>query len=1761
MPLRPSYPRSVQCVWPVFSVVPLLLTLVAVSPARSQERSKATSAVSMANLPINFEPNQGQAQAPTRFVVRTNNLNVALRPSGIDLLLDNAKHDASRLSLNFVGADANAELTGSEQKTSYSNYILGADPSRWLSHVQNFGRVTYNAIYPGVSIVFHGNRRQLEHDFVIQPHADYRLIRVRVDGPRRIQLETDGSLHLVFPDGDLILEKPEAFQDADGSKKVLSSRFVLLGENEFGFSVGDYDHTKTLTIDPVLTYSTYLADLSLYMSGVATDAAGDTFLTGLVFSSNFPVTANAYQTTCKSCGSSIQQPDVFITKINATGTALVYSTFLGGSDYDQPYGIAVDAIGNAVVAGRTASTDFPAKNPIPVGTPGNGTSYGFITSLSPDGSTLNYSSILGGGAQPFQSSDTIVGGVTLDANGNAYVSGTTDSPVFPTTTGALNMVKPGYPENVVFVSKFLSSGALGYSALLGDTSPQNGGGGPIGVFGVAVDAAGSAYIAGSSGTLWPTTNGAFQTTIPGATPYAAPFVTKLSPDGSSLAYSTFLGDGGYPTGITVKPASGQAFVTGQYSGSSAGNNFPTTSNAYQKSIGNSACCASFFTEFSADGASLLYSSYFAPDLSAGSSFTTTSGIALDTANNIWLVGSTTSTQFLLKYPLQSMGANQFGAPPITAFLSRFDAAGANLTFSSYFGGTAQGGTIAGIAVDQNNKAHIAGTTGDALFTTPGAYLSSVTPPPQFIENTYGYAAVIDADTAAPSLCFNPQSLYFGNIALNTSSTNTVAVTNCGNATLRISSVQSSNPLFTIPAASNTCLQNVAANASCNIATVFTPTAVGLDSGTLTITSNAPVSTASLSIQGTGAVPQISTQTTSITFDPQFIGQTSPQQFVMVSNTGGVPLTINLPQTTVSAGFAYTQSGCDLPVYPQGSSCFFFLTFTPQVAGTLTGTLKIASNDPANPVVSINLSGIGYSSYPVPSLTSLSSPTIQAGSTQVSLQVYGTNFFPASVVRIAGNAQPTTYLNSTSLTATLDPSLVASIGELHVTVLNPNPGGGETPPLTITVYQSIPLAARDMVYEPFSQLLFAAVGAAASNNPNTIAVIDPAAGKVKQYVSVGKDPRHLAVSGDGQYLYVGLDGDHTIQRINLTTLAVEKTFPLPVDPSFGLLTVTDMKVVPGSPQSVVTALSWVASPSEAGIALFNDNGLVNWLSYSYTGGYVTVDSFAFVGNPPVIYALPLTIVSPQTFGYFTLDSSGIHLQITGTSGSTQQATGSTITSDGTLLYTNAGQVWNPPSALVGTYNPALFYAASVVPDDSLGRTFFLNPFSSANGYQGTSVDAYDQQSFAFVGTVPFLSTVIFGPNALALNRWGSDGFAFVVGDFVQATGTDQVILFRSSIAHATSGSNPVPVLSSLSSSSVTAGGSPFVLTAQGSSFVPGSILQWNGSARTTTFVSAAQLTANIPASDIAQPGSAQITVVNPMPGGGTSSSLAFTIAPAPALASFQPATLTFASQTVGTQSTAQTVTLQNPGGSALTVSSIQSSGDFAQTNNCPASLAPLSSCAISVTFTPTVIGARPATLTVSDNAANGPQTLALSGIGTAPDFAFGTGGSNTSSATVTAGQTATYSLSIVSAPGSSGTVVLTCTQVPMNATCKVKPSSLTLTPGSIGSFTVTVLTTASGSASLVTHLSIATATCGFVWLLGLPQVLRKRKSGVSASGLFSIVLGGVVSLAISACLVGCAGGSSRPTTPLSVTPKGSYTLQVVATQGTTSHTQSITLVVQ
>jgi len=1698
----------------------------------AQEKPKPPKALSFAKQPINFEPNRGQVKPPASFVVRAPNLNVALRPLGLDLRVGGATSGRGTIGVTFLGGDSAAEVTASDLRASYSNYIFGNDPSRWIGHVPNFGRVKYKNIYRGIDVVFYGTGERLEHDFIVAPGADYHLIRVRLEGTKRLEVGDDGNLKLALDDGDLTFVKPEVYQERAERKVFLQARYVLLGKDEFGFEVEAYDRSQPLVIDPILTYSTYLANAAVDITGLTTDAEGNTFVTGLTFSSGFPVTTGA---PCNSCPN---DADVFVTKMNATGTALVYSTLIGGSSYNQSAGIAVDKNGNAVVAGYTASTDFPVKNPIMTVTSGTGAQYAFITSLSPDGSTLNYSSVMGDG-----SSMSSAGGVALDASGNAYIAGQTNSAVFPYTK--LKMVTPGSGNTVGFVTMFLPTGSLGYGAILGATTPQNPGNGLDGIEGIAVDTAGSAYITGSSGSLWPTTPGAYQTSIPGTAPYSGPFVTKLAVDGSSLVYSTFLSNGGAPTGIKVN-LSGNAFVTGDY----APNGFPTTSNAYQGTLSPNACCVSFVTEFDPTGSTLVYSTCFGGgSISTSQGTTSTTGIALDGNENVWLSGGTSDPQFPLKYPLQSIPATNDGAPTLTGFVSELAITPTNtqLLFSSYWGGQT-GGSISRVAIDGNQRAHVAGTTLGGLYTTPGAYLSSVSTPPPDVEYTYPYLAVIDTSVASPSTCFSPQGLNFGFVRTGTSQNQTVTVTNCGNASLTISSIASSNSIFTIPTSSNGCSQAVATNSSCSFVVTLTPTAVAAATATLTIASNAPISSVELIASGIGAVPIIQASNANVTFDPQFIGQTSPSQILLVSNGARVPLHIDLTHTTVSPGFAYTQTGCDGLL----GSCVFSLTFTPSAAGLTTGALNIASDDPVTPILTIGLSGTGYSSYPAPMLASVIPPTVPLGSTSITLQISGTNFFPASVVYAAGLPQVTTYQDSTFLTATLNSSLLGSLGEIPITVFNPAPGGAESVPFVATAYQSIPLGGVALVHDPGRNLLYAAIRADAANNPNTVAVVNPETATVKQYIAVGNDPAKLALSSDGNYLYVALNGDHAIQRINMSSLTVDQTFALPVDSSFGLLTAADMKVVPGSPLSVVVALFCIASPAEDGIALYSNATLVNWLP-SVTQN-VVVDNFDFAGSPPVVYSIP------GEFGVFTIDSTGIHMQSTAALG---QGPSGPIVSDGTLLYLSGGQVWNPsPLTLLGTATPPPSEGVSVVPDASVGRTFYLDQFASYALYGATAIEAYDQSSFGLLGTVPFVSPAIFGPDAATLVRWGTNGFAFLVDSFVATPGSDTLILLRSSISGAATGQNPEPVLASLSTTSATLGGPGFTLSVTGSSFVNGAVVQWNGGARTTTFVSATQLSANITAADIAQAGTELIAVSNPAPGGGLSSPLSFTVIAAAPAASLSNASLTFVSQTVGTTSATQTVTLTNTGGLPLTIGAAQVTEDFAESNNCPSTLASLAICTFSVTFTPTATGARVGSLAITDGAANSPQTVALSGTGAA-DFSFGASGSNNTTATVSAGQTATYSLSIVSSANSSGTVTLTCTQVPVNAHCAVNPPSLSLTSGQSASFSVTV-TTGSTSAGLIISSRVVWAFCALGWLIALP--LAKGRPGTKVLGarqIFGRALAVIATLClfIAAGVAGCGGGPSSPPPVSLTTMPGTYTLQIVATEGATSQSQSITLVVQ
>lgn len=888
---------------------------------------------------------------------------------------------------------------------------------------------------------------------------------------------------------------------------------------------------------------------------------------------------------------------------------------------------------------------------------------------------------------------------------------------------------------------------------------------------------------------------------------------------------------------------------------------------------------------------------------------------------------------------------------------------------------------------------------------------------------------------------------------------------------------------------------------------------------------------------------------SVSFGHLLVGTQAPDAVVFLTNQGNAPLSFT-GATVSGTGFSIVSNGCGTSTLPAKSGCAIVLAFTPDTAGAKTGVLTIASNDPDHPQLLVNLTGMGDDTYAAPDISSLSQGTVQINNGSVKIQISGDNFYPASVVQLNGTPQATTFENNGLLQVTLAASSLTGIGELPVTVVNPAPGGGASAPSTITLYQTLPIGASFVVSVPATNLLYAAIPASSNTNPNTVISIDPTTGTLGTPIPVGNDPRFLAASDDGKYLYVALSGDHTIQRINLQTSAIERTFAYPPSPSNGITTpfsVADMHVVPGSPQQVVLAGEMVAA--------YNDSGLINAAPSSYPG--LNVTGFTFTNDPATLYALPLDLRS-KALEPFTLDSAGVHTTVpTGLAQGINGDGGFSIVSDGTLVYTSNGSEWDPVNQkLLGTlplsiYNDASApNAASLTADATLGRVFFIGEQAYGSNSSAVVLSAYDTKSLQLDGSLAFAQ--IQYPDVSDLCRWGANGFAFI------AAGpglTDQELYLTRSSMLTPASTNPTPALSSISPTSAIAGSGMFTLTINGTGFVSASTVSWSGTALQTGYVSSTQLTALVPAVDIAESGNVQITVTNPPPGGGVSPGIIFQTAAASPQVALSPSSLSFGNINQGSLSSTQTITLLNTGTAALSIAGIAPNGDFSQTNACGTSLAVNASCQIAIVFTPMAAGPRAGTLTINDNANGSPQVVTLTGNGVAP-LTIGSGNGGSTTATVSSGQSATYALSLSGGPGFSGTVTLTCTGAPQNAACSIAPATEILSPGGSANFTVTVSTGAAKTAYLPQGQRPVMAALGFLSFLSLPVLLLLRKQLPTRTLMLSAATAFLLS-GLTAC--GSNGGSQAGTSAATV--PGTYTLTVTASTASAAVTQTLTLVVQ
>ncbi|HEV8523384.1 MAG TPA: SBBP repeat-containing protein, partial [Terriglobales bacterium] len=415
---------------------------------------------SYGKLPLHFEANQGQAHQDVRFLARGLGYSLYLTAGEAVLVLaktnpvatpdahntkaqlkegiraEQSRHEQRdaqaqveplALRMSLVGAAPAPLVSGREELPGKMNYFTGKDPAKWRTNVPTYAKVHYREVYPGIDLIYYGNQRQMEYDFIVAPGADPKKIVLAFKGAERLEIDAQGDLMLHAPGGAIRQKKPVIYQEVDGVRQEIEGRYVRKGANRVGFKVAAYDASRPLVIDPVvLSYSTYLGGSGGdYGMGIAVDAAGAAYVTGYTGSTDFP-TANAFQATHAGGG---QIPyDVFVTKLNATGTALVYSTYLGGSGLDQGVGIAVDAAGAAYVTGGTESADFPVSCTAPCtvldATLGAGGNDAFVTKLDPTGSALVYSTYLGGSYVDEGRS------IAVDAEGAAYVTGLTESADF-----------------------------------------------------------------------------------------------------------------------------------------------------------------------------------------------------------------------------------------------------------------------------------------------------------------------------------------------------------------------------------------------------------------------------------------------------------------------------------------------------------------------------------------------------------------------------------------------------------------------------------------------------------------------------------------------------------------------------------------------------------------------------------------------------------------------------------------------------------------------------------------------------------------------------------------------------------------------------------------------------------------------------------------------------------------------------------------------------------------------------------------------------------------------------------------------------------------------------------------------------------------------------------------------------------------------------------------------------------------------------------
>jgi len=1827
-------------------------------------------------LPLSFEANQGQVDAQVQFLSHGPGYHLFLTGNEAVLELQKAEGRTQKaeakskgqnenstasggdlLRMKLVGANQAAQVTGLAELPGKSNYFIGNDPKRWRVNVPNYAQVRYQHIYPGVDLIYYGNQQQLEYDFVVAPGADPSLIRIAIDADgqagsgqkakgsgqsgiqnEELKIESNGDL-VIKTDGDEVrFRKPMVYQE-EGSvrqptdrsqqseadnRQFLDGHFVLTGNHELAFHVGSYDHNKPLIIDPAVTYptvsySTYLGPIPYQGAvAIAVDSTGAAYLVGSTTSASFPVV-----NPLPAPNNALQgDQDAFVAKLNSTGTALVYSTYLGGTGSDSGSGIAVDSTGQAYITGATQSSDFPTLNAYQSAL--NGSSAAFVTTLNGSGNALVYSTYLSG------SGTDSGGGIAFYSAGKVYVAGSTSSSNFPTTAGVFQATLAGSQN--AFVAEIDTTQA-GSSSLIAST--YLGGAGYDGAVGIGVDSSGNTVVAGTtSSTNFPTLN-PYQSSLGSAIDSA--FVTKFSATLSApLVYSTYLGGSyfnGPPTqsayniakGIAVD-STGNAYVAGF----TDAYDFPIHSN-YQGSCSPYCTWDGFVAKFDPSGAN-LYATYFGGSTYQGTGIYGNQifGIAADTSGNAYFTGFTDADNLPLMTPVQSvLGGGLTETVATDAFVSELNSAGSALVFSSYLGGTYNDeGT--GVAVDSSGNIYVAGFAGSLDFPViAGAFQTSN----QNDSNDSFVARISDLTT--PSMAVTPLSVTFAPQAGGThSSPQTVLVHNVSGNTLAGASIAFGGTNGADFSETDTCASPVSGGTDCGISVTFTPSLLGPETATMTITASGAIgSPTTVTLNGTGASDGVaSLSPTSLTFSNQPVGTTSTSQPVTLTNTGTGPLgSISI---TASSDFGETNN-CPA-ILAVAAACTINVTFSPSAAGFLSETLTV-SDDAANSPQLVSLNGTGFdllsptslAFYPeavglttppqIVTLTNNSSAPLTINSISTTGDFAQTNNCPGTVAISA------TCTISVTFTPTADGSrsgtLVVNTGLGTVTMSLTGTGFvSRLTPTTLsfvaqTVATTSAIQTATLINTGATPLTITSATLTIGTNfaqTNTCANTVPAGGTctfnftftptavgsisdIFTVVTNSPDsPQSMNLVGTGiimsfspQTLLFDNQGvgatsaPQTVTLTNTGTTAVTVSSITTSDSQFAQTNNCGTTIAAGASCSI----SVTFSPTSAGVFATDDEVNPSMTITSSAPDSPQIVSLLGVGES-VTQSARLLFFAPQPIGVTsppqtvtitntqTFDETGVSFSTSGDFGQTN-ACGTTILAGAscTVSVTFTPTATGPRSGTLtvsagGGYFQVivgLFGASPIVnlpgfttnvfgPNDDLSTSMVPLPFTVnffGNQYNGlfvnnngnvtfdTQLETYTPFDLTSTGTViigPFFADVDTGAwpnNDSQLVTYGTDtvnghtAFGvnyFNVGYFDEATdklNAFQLLLInRSDIApgdfdiefnygqvqwetgDASGGSD------GLGGASARVGFSngtqlPNTFYEQPGSAVNGALLDTNTQTglifNSLNSSNLGQYIFNVRAGGVIPPGFAASTT-----------------------------SLTFPDTLVGQSSSPQTVTVSNTGGSSFTISSIATSPQFSQTNNCPSSLAPGATCTVNVVFSPTAAGPQTGTLTFTDTAPGSPQTVTLSGNGvgapavslapTSLTFASQIVGTTSGAQTVTLTNTGSGTLTITSIVASGDFAQTnTCgTSVAAGANCTI---SVTFTPTATGARTGTVTITDNASNSPQTISLSGTGVTPVVSLLPTSLTFANQIVGTtSAAQTVTLTNTGSAALAISSITV-------------------------------------------